>query len=500
MALPKLSASQFHTAKFKVHNPSGYKRRRLIAAIDLISKEYTLLLDILSKDPDAVEQGATHEYVNKNNGVVKQFYSKINLSSYIRSVLNEHSDRFNCRGSLKDIIVEEATGSILSYLQLKTGDKQDDTSFPSGKEDIREEKIDELLDEVLEVDDLEKEKELKASLKRRERHYQRPISFVRFRDAALVRTKDGTKIYAIVNIGADAKKTVFRNDLLQVTDNKPYKDKPSTTKITLPLEMGRWSMYKFFRKGTPKTSKLYYEEETDTFYLNYTFSFETPTVEPQSFMGIDRGKVIVGAYGVVDFDNNVLIQGTATGQKLKDKLNDLDEEIRTLQAKSVERIPFNKWRRVVNAEMHNIANEIVRVAKQYNSVIAFENLQNITRTHKRVKGAPRNPFNKALRKSQYRNLKQLVEYKANFEGLPVVEVNPAYTSQTCHVCGKVDSSFRLDQASFKCDCGNEMNADINASLVIASKANWIYNYDGLKGKYKNTGHFISELRNTRISA
>ncbi|RZT13550.1 transposase [Kribbella sp. VKM Ac-2569] len=51
----------------------------------------------------------------------------------------------------------------------------------------------------------------------------------------------------------------------------------------------------------------------------------------------------------------------------------------------------------------------------------------------------------------------------------VQKVNPAYTSQTCSVCGHRASENRESQAVFRCvACGHQANADVNAAVNIAA--------------------------------
>ncbi len=55
-------------------------------------------------------------------------------------------------------------------------------------------------------------------------------------------------------------------------------------------------------------------------------------------------------------------------------------------------------------------------------------------------------------------------------GIEAEEVNPAYTSQTCSVCGYVDKNNRPSQARFRCLwCGMEMHADCNAARNIGRR-------------------------------
>jgi transposase len=54
--------------------------------------------------------------------------------------------------------------------------------------------------------------------------------------------------------------------------------------------------------------------------------------------------------------------------------------------------------------------------------------------------------------------------------VPVVFVDPAYTSQQCCECGHIDKKNRASQALFTCrNCGIVAHADRNASHSIARK-------------------------------
>jgi len=71
-----------------------------------------------------------------------------------------------------------------------------------------------------------------------------------------------------------------------------------------------------------------------------------------------------------------------------------------------------------------------------------------------------------LHRWAWAQLQSFVEYKAEAAGLRVMYVNPAYTSQTCAVCGNkgIRSKHR-----FSCPfCGRLAHADLNAGQNIAS--------------------------------
>ncbi|WP_249351869.1 transposase [Nocardiopsis akebiae] len=55
-------------------------------------------------------------------------------------------------------------------------------------------------------------------------------------------------------------------------------------------------------------------------------------------------------------------------------------------------------------------------------------------------------------------------------GTRIVEVDPAYTSQTCHPCGYVAAESRESQSVFCCGrCGHTAHADVNAAQNILTR-------------------------------
>src|SRR5215217_1956685 len=66
----------------------------------------------------------------------------------------------------------------------------------------------------------------------------------------------------------------------------------------------------------------------------------------------------------------------------------------------------------------------------------------------------------------------ILAYKMEERGGTLVKVDPAFTSQTCSVCGVVDARSRKSQASFECiACGHRDNADSNAAKSILRRWN-----------------------------
>jgi putative transposase len=74
----------------------------------------------------------------------------------------------------------------------------------------------------------------------------------------------------------------------------------------------------------------------------------------------------------------------------------------------------------------------------------------------------------------------ILTYKMGERGGKVVKINPAYTSQTCSVCGVIDARSRKNQASFECvECGHCEHADVNAAKNILRRNTASMRMEGL---------------------
>ena len=123
-----------------------------------------------------------------------------------------------------------------------------------------------------------------------------------------------------------------------------------------------------------------------------------------------------------------------------------------------------KERTTANLVNHTISKSIVASAKEQGKGISIEDLTNIRFTSKR-----RNKkFRTKLGKWNFADLRAKLEYKALLNGVKLVVINPAYTSQTCSVCKHIG---KRTNKVFKCTNQNcevdTIDADFNASKVIA---------------------------------
>ncbi len=117
---------------------------------------------------------------------------------------------------------------------------------------------------------------------------------------------------------------------------------------------------------------------------------------------------------------------------------------------------FQSW---VN---HNISKAIIQQAKQEQALVAVENLTGI---RERTNQKPRNKTERRRSNSwAFYQLRMFLKYKGLKDGVEVVVVPPAYTSQTCNRCLHI--GLRSEK-KFKCgNCGLSCDADLNGAKMI----------------------------------
>jgi putative transposase len=115
----------------------------------------------------------------------------------------------------------------------------------------------------------------------------------------------------------------------------------------------------------------------------------------------------------------------------------------------------------IEHRLHEVASAVISFAEGQRSAVVLEDLRGI-----RSKSSKE--LNRRLGMWPRRKLHQIIEYKAQWKGIPVVKVDPRNSSRTCPICGRIQDS-RMG-AEFKCDCGWHLDRHINASINLLQTA------------------------------
>ena len=203
---------------------------------------------------------------------------------------------------------------------------------------------------------------------------------------------------------------------------------------------------------------LVYNKEK--FYLFQTVDIPDGEIKDvEEFIGVDFGltDIVVTSDGI-KHTADTLNQYREQRQKVRSSIQSKG----TKGAKKLLKRLKGRERTHATIINHTIAKSIVLSAKRQGKGVAIEDLTNIRFTSKR-----RNKkFRTKLGRWSFAQLRSFIAYKSALNGVELVVVEPAYTSQTCSCCHHIGTR---KNKSFKCqNCGADMDADINAAINIAS--------------------------------
>ncbi|MDQ0599030.1 putative transposase [Streptomyces canus] len=184
--------------------------------------------------------------------------------------------------------------------------------------------------------------------------------------------------------------------------------------------------------------------------------------DPTSFLGVDLGIVNIA----------VTSDGTRHSGRKINRRREQDRKLRSKLQKKGTKSAKRRAKKYAGREArrtkdinHKISKQVVAEAERTARGIALEDLTGI-----RQRARLRKPQRAALHSWPFARLGAFIAYKAKKAGVPVVYVDPAYTSQECSQCHHIARGNRPSQAVFACrSCGFVEHADLNSSHNIAHR-------------------------------
>ncbi|MER6378409.1 transposase [Streptomyces mirabilis] len=272
-------------------------------------------------------------------------------------------------------------------------------------------------------------------------------------------------------VQAESKPVAFRAGAAQPYDDRCLSWQHDAGTVSIWTTAGRLKGVRFTGSTDQlKTLREYRKGESDLverdgeFYLLATC--EVPEAElnenPDGFLGVDLGIVNIATTS----DGEVLAGRRLNRYRARQlRLRATLQKKGTKSAKRRLKERSRRERRFAAHTNHVISKRIVAEAERTSRGIALEDLGGI-----RGRVRLRRPQRAAVHSWAFAQLGQFLAYKARRAGVPLVYVDPAYTSQTCSECNHVDKRNRASQARFQCrSCGVVAHADLNASRNIARK-------------------------------
>ncbi|MGC9505717.1 RNA-guided endonuclease InsQ/TnpB family protein [Baaleninema sp.] len=232
----------------------------------------------------------------------------------------------------------------------------------------------------------------------------------------------------------------------------------------IPMVLGNYQIGKL--EGHTPTSATLCKHRNGLFYLHIQVKDEPPEpIDDSGIKGVDLGRTDLA----ISSDGERF-----SGKEVKAKRDRFARSRASIQrkgTKSSKRLLkrlSGREKRYQTWVNHNISRRIVDSAYSANQAIALEDLTGIrerTNQQRRSKTERRRSNSWA-----FYQLRMFIDYKATAKGVPVVLVNPAYTSQTCHGCLHIHpeegKSYRSGK-TFECGhCGWKGDADFNGANNI----------------------------------
>ena len=118
------------------------------------------------------------------------------------------------------------------------------------------------------------------------------------------------------------------------------------------------------------------------------------------------------------------------------------------------------YQRITNAR-NDYQNKVIQdIIKQEPSFITIEDLN--------IKGMMRNRhLSKAIQDQRLYQFIKKLKYKCKVNGIELRQVGRYFpSSKTCGVCGLIKKDLKLSDRTYKCECGNIIDRDLNASINL----------------------------------
>lgn len=217
-----------------------------------------------------------------------------------------------------------------------------------------------------------------------------------------------------------------------------------------------------YQTWNQRSASISYDKKKKQFWLHITFKSlekikQISNIKNEKVLGIDRG-----IYNPIVTSDGSFVGCGKDMRRIKNNYQYLKRQLQkkgTRSAKRKLRKISGKEKRFVSDFNHRISKEI---ANSTYEMFVLEKLKNIKKTKYSKK------FNKKISNWSYFQFELFLKYKAESLGKHIVYIDPAYTSQECSCCGKVLKSNR-NKNQYKCECGFEGHADINAALNIKNR-------------------------------
>lgn len=190
-------------------------------------------------------------------------------------------------------------------------------------------------------------------------------------------------------------------------------------------------------------------------------------------IGIDVGiKYLAICSNGMTFKN---INKTRVVKQLEKRLRRLQRRVSRKYLKNKEGSKFVKTSNIIKIEkqiklLHRkLANIRSNHSHQATNMIVKTKPSRVVMESLNIKGMMKNKhLSKAIAKQCLYEFKRQMQYKCGFNGIEFVQSDKWFpSSKLCSCCGNIKKDLKLSDRVYKCECGNVMDRDFQASLNLS---------------------------------
>jgi putative transposase len=202
--------------------------------------------------------------------------------------------------------------------------------------------------------------------------------------------------------------------------------------------------------------------------VSICYAKEVEPIQPHGLIGIDGN---LDNLTLADSDGRIMRKDLARATLIKARYREIRSHMRRNDHRIHQRVT-EKYGRIqcekVKQILHHASKQIVMDAKSREFGVVMEKLTGLRKLYRKGNWQGRG-YRGRMNSWSYYELQRQIEYKAHWEGIPVIYVNPSGTSVKCSICG---SRMKPEEnRQLKCrSCGFTVDRDVNAARNILARA------------------------------
>lgn len=246
---------------------------------------------------------------------------------------------------------------------------------------------------------------------------------------------------------------ILRNDCFHIEENKNSKSFNYWLKFNrkfFPLNLSDYHIDQLQKSKRVLGSEII--KNKNNYELKLTLEFEKQTTKETKAIGVDLGI----KNPITLSDGNKI----GNGKQILHKKKEIKKKLKKNDT---------KLQNYTKDQNHKLSKQLIDycVSQEIN-VLVLENLKGNNLSNKKFRKIP----------WAFKQLMNFISYKAELNGIKVINVNPKNTSIRCNKCGLESKDNRLTRNDFICvSCGHKSQSDINAAKNIlglyASKMGYV---------------------------